>query len=205
LEYYLTMPIGVNGSGTITGISVGGLPDGIVDTDMLAANAVTAAKSSGRKILQVVQELKTDTASANVDAGGESSQFMTANITPSATSSKILVMISATIGNNWATNAGLRLRINGSTPAEGVGVGMDDGNRRRVSSSAYIADSDARATLTMTYLHSPNSTSSQSYGFTTLHWQNDQRIMYINRSHGDGNHTYVHRAISTVTLMEIGA
>ena len=199
------MPIGVNGSGTITGISVGGLPDGIVDTDMLAANAVTAAKSSGRKILQVVQELKTDTASANVDEGGESSQFMTANITPSATSSKILVMISATIGNNWATNAALRLRINGSTPAEGVGVGMDDGNRRRVSSSAYIADSDARATLTMTYLHSPNSTSSQSYGFTTLHWQNDQRIMYINRSGGDGNHAYVHRAISTVTLMEIGA
>lgn len=41
------MPIAINGSGTLTGISVGGLPDGIVDTDMLAANAVTAAKSSG--------------------------------------------------------------------------------------------------------------------------------------------------------------
>ena len=41
------MPIAINGSGTVTGISVGGLPDGIVDTDMLAANAVTAAKSSG--------------------------------------------------------------------------------------------------------------------------------------------------------------
>ncbi len=38
------MPIAVNGSGTITGISVGGLPDGIVDADMLAANAVTAGK-----------------------------------------------------------------------------------------------------------------------------------------------------------------
>ena len=41
------MPIAINGSGTVTGISVGGLPDGIVDTDMLAANAVTAAKASG--------------------------------------------------------------------------------------------------------------------------------------------------------------
>ena len=38
------MPITVNGSGTITGVSVGGLPDGIVDTDMIAADAVTAAK-----------------------------------------------------------------------------------------------------------------------------------------------------------------
>jgi len=38
------MPIAINGSGTITGISVGGIPDGVVDTDVLAANAVTAAK-----------------------------------------------------------------------------------------------------------------------------------------------------------------
>ena len=41
------MPIAINGSGTLTGVSVGGLPDGIVDTDMLAANAVTAAKATG--------------------------------------------------------------------------------------------------------------------------------------------------------------
>ena len=38
------MAITINGSGTVTGISVGGIPDGVVDTDVLAANAVTAAK-----------------------------------------------------------------------------------------------------------------------------------------------------------------
>ena len=38
------MPISINGNGTITGVSVGGLPDGIVDTDMLATDAVSAAK-----------------------------------------------------------------------------------------------------------------------------------------------------------------
>ena len=42
------MAISLNGStNVITGVAVGGLPDGIVDTDMLAANAVTAAKASG--------------------------------------------------------------------------------------------------------------------------------------------------------------
>ena len=41
------MAIQINGDGTITGINVGGLPDGIVDTDMLANNAVTTAKSTG--------------------------------------------------------------------------------------------------------------------------------------------------------------
>jgi hypothetical protein len=38
------MAISIDGTGTVTGISIGGLPDGIVDTDMLAANAVTEAK-----------------------------------------------------------------------------------------------------------------------------------------------------------------
>ena len=38
------MAITIDGDGTITGISVGGLPDGIVDADMIAADAVTAAK-----------------------------------------------------------------------------------------------------------------------------------------------------------------
>ena len=38
------MTIVINGDGTITGISVGGLPDGIVDTDMLATNSVATAK-----------------------------------------------------------------------------------------------------------------------------------------------------------------
>jgi len=32
------MPIAINGSGTITGVSVGGLPDGIVDTDTLTSS-----------------------------------------------------------------------------------------------------------------------------------------------------------------------
>ena len=42
------MALTLNGSNnTIAGLAVGGLPDGIVDTDMIAASAVTAAKSSG--------------------------------------------------------------------------------------------------------------------------------------------------------------
>ena len=45
------MALVLNGSSnTIGGVAVGGLPDGIVDTDMLAANAVTSAKAIGRGI-----------------------------------------------------------------------------------------------------------------------------------------------------------
>ena len=45
-QSFKTMAITINGTGTLTGVSVGGLPDGIVDTDMLAANAVTDAKEN---------------------------------------------------------------------------------------------------------------------------------------------------------------
>ncbi len=38
------MPVTINGNGTITGLSVGGLPDGSVDADTLASNAVTTNK-----------------------------------------------------------------------------------------------------------------------------------------------------------------
>ena len=38
------MPITINGNGSITGLSVGGLPNGTVDADTLATNAVTSTK-----------------------------------------------------------------------------------------------------------------------------------------------------------------
>lgn len=51
------MPITINGSGTVTGISAGGLPDGVITTDDIAANAVTQAKRS--------EQLTLDTAKAS--------------------------------------------------------------------------------------------------------------------------------------------
>ena len=44
------MPLGINGSGTITGLAVGGLPNGVVDEDTLATDSVTNAKVSNNAI-----------------------------------------------------------------------------------------------------------------------------------------------------------
>ena len=38
------MPVTINGDGSITGLAVGGLPNGSVDADTLASNAVTTSK-----------------------------------------------------------------------------------------------------------------------------------------------------------------
>jgi len=73
------MAIVINGSGTITGLSVGGLPDGCVDTDMLAADAVatakiadsavTSAKSSGLGISSA-QQFRLAASQAGTQTGG---------------------------------------------------------------------------------------------------------------------------------------
>ena len=92
------MPIAINGSGTITGIAVGGLPDAVVDADTLAAGAVTGTKiGSAGTILsytQVESETDTDlsnhTDSAWTDAP---SPFNAITITPTQANSKIRVVL----------------------------------------------------------------------------------------------------------------
>ena len=84
------MPIAINGSGTVTGISVGGLPDGIVDTDMLAANAVTSAKRGAGAILQVVTK-KSTSAVSYTDASAQDYVVMTSDAVTVSAGSTLLV------------------------------------------------------------------------------------------------------------------
>ena len=87
------MPVTINGDGSITGLSVGGLGNGgVVDADSIAANAVTTAKIASGAATQAkrtyasgeivrVQTFKGSTAdidrSANTDAILESFTFTT--------------------------------------------------------------------------------------------------------------------------------
>ena len=84
------MPIAINGSGSITGISAGGLPDGIIQAADLASGV-------GGKILQVVSSHKVDlfstTSPSFVDITG-----LSRTITPIAASSKINIIISIHVG-----------------------------------------------------------------------------------------------------------
>jgi len=44
------MPVTINGDGTISGLAVGGLPDGSVDADTLATNSVTTNKIANSQV-----------------------------------------------------------------------------------------------------------------------------------------------------------
>ena len=95
------MAITINGSSnTITGLAAGGLPDGSIQAADLASGV-------GGKLLQVIQNVKTDVCSTTTqntwtDIGGTdqsgSGSVFGINITPSATSSKILFIASLQLG-----------------------------------------------------------------------------------------------------------
>ena len=100
------MAITINGTGTITGISAGGLPDGsVVAADLastldLTGKTVTLPTGTGGKVLQVVSATQSTEASRINDT----SRFdtgLTASITPSSTSSKVLIIVTQSL---WTLN-----------------------------------------------------------------------------------------------------
>ena len=130
------MPVSINGNtGVITGIAVGGLPDGIVDGDTLATGV-------GGKVLQVVNTVKTDVFSgqsvsnAFVDITG-----LTLSITPSSSSNKILIEFDVCMGSNNGCRNGLLLsRSIGGGSYEVVTRANADGSRIRVTTIGSAAN-----------------------------------------------------------------
>lgn len=109
------MPIAIDGSGTITGVSVGGLPDGIVDTDMIAAAAVTAPKRGPGAILQIVQNAPFTGSGTDFTTTNTSAQQITAldtSITPIAAGSKLFVMMNIRTQNDYSSDINGRHSFN---------------------------------------------------------------------------------------------
>jgi hypothetical protein len=147
------MAITINGSGTIGGVSVGGLPDGIVDTDMLASGAITDALLPAGSVLQVVfgDHNGTFTSTSSTLAMGSTS------ITPSSTSSKILVCMAGHAerqGGGTGNYVFLDLKRNGTVIKNDWSSGL-----------LYQVANNARGVATAYCLDSPSSTSSVTYSY----------------------------------------
>ena len=200
------MPIAINGSGTVTGISVGGLPDGIVDADMLAANAVTSGKLAsgvGGKILQVKQTVKSDIFSDSgttyVDITG-----LTVSITPTSSSNKILVSSSICFGA--ANNGYLAVRLfrNSTVIAQPTTA---TGNQQNCTFSVgvpYDAAGEYKLyTVSYQFLDDAQDTNAHVYKYQMANFVVGTQNFYVNRSYNDTNYSYIHRGVSTITAMEV--
>jgi len=198
------MPIGINGSGTLTGVSVGGLPDGIVDTDMIAAGAVTAAKRGAGAILQVVQTYRTSQFSESLTQGNYSAAVMTASITPASSSNKILVLCTVHISTGSGTNGAQARLARDGTP---IGIADADGSRTRGTGGGMGSSAVNRmqSNVQMTFLDAPSSTSALSYTAHIKPGFAGTQTVYLNRE-GGGHSTdasNVGLSASSLTLMEV--
>lgn len=203
------MPITINGNGSLTGVSVGGLPDGIVDTDMLAANAVatakisddavTGAKRSNGSVIQVVQNFTSGVASTD-----NSSSYVNLISSPTfsfTSGNKILVTANLVIGCRYGYGATFQLYTNNGQISGALGT--SGGNRERCTKGGYISNWDLElANVVINYLDSPADTVNQYI----IKWRSySSQIALMNRAYDDANSNGYTRTTSSITLTEIKA
>ena len=89
----------------------------------------------GGGIIQVKQTVKTDTASHSVAVGSVSGDVITASITPTSSTSKVLVMFSIYIGTPDEGGYGTFYRDGSAITAA---IGDANSNRQRVSANTFV-------------------------------------------------------------------
>lgn len=146
-------------------------------------NALEFGSDIGGKLLQVIQVVKSSegstTSTSYVSTGLE------LQITPSATSSKILIMVSnptyMNSGSQWYQNTLYEGSTNLATNGDSFAGSRNNGNTIGCS-------------LTINYLHSPNSTSQQTY-----------KLMHKVTNNGATGYVGINNWNATMVAMEIGA
>lgn len=148
-------------------------------------------------VIQVASATKTDafttTSTSYVDITG-----LSVSITPTSTSSKVLVSYSVHGQGVGGTNMGFIQIVRGSTA---VGNADGAGNRPGVGSVLPELSGYVFGITSNSYLDSPNTTSSTTYKLQVK--SNTANTLYINRSVTDGDLATIPRATSSITVMEI--
>ena len=193
------MAITINGNGTLTGVSVGGLPDGIVDRDTLAAQA----KGS---ILQVVSAIKKDTASAAILRDTDwTGHGLSVTITPSSASNKIII-----IGNfhiNFMYTEGIRYKLfkGGSVLTDAIGDQLGSNRERTTGGIPQRNDNDYQPqALPIHFVDTAGSTSALTYtpAFSTSR-TGGTFTMYVNRPSSSTDNDGYSTTVSTLMAMEV--
>ena len=164
----------------------------------------TATGFGGGKLLQTIMVEKTDTTSHNDTTTIHDISGMTVSITPSASTSKILVtstLQAVTVAGEYS----FALYLMRDTTY--LSRGNADGSNRTRATFGGLSDSSNNYDLrpfTISYLDSPNTTSTVTYKWR---WNNPShnQVIYLNRpyNYADGGYTVL--TSSNIIVQEIGA
>ena len=194
------------GASAISANAVGAseLADDAVDTAAIVDGAVTSAKLASEargKVLQVVfASTDATTFTHNQDTFTDITG-VSASITPSSTSSRILIEVSIT--HSGSTNLTSAFGIDRDSTAIG---NSDEGTGLRINAIATdFTDGDTH-TQTTSYRYmdtTHNSTSALTYKATVAARTN--YTFQLNKAYNDQNHQHNMLGISSITLTEISA
>ena len=202
------MAIQINGNGTITGISSGGLPAGSVTSATLASGAITSAAMPAGSAIQVNQTVKTDTSSTTSFTNTWTDIGPQGSITATTAGNKIMVEIMLSVGCTDGRHISFRLEKDGSALAGALGDSRGS-NRKRGCFHMYQDDQNGQHdqhNYFIKYLDTAADTNAHTYNIAVIQW-NGQGSTEItcNRSKADSDNDYESTTISTVTLTEIVA
>ena len=174
------------------------LPDTADGTILTTTNPKTG------NILQVVQAVKTDTATTSSATFADISG-LSVSITPASTSNKILVSCNLYVGG--ASNSFQGFKVFRDSTAIGLGTAAT-GNQTNASFATVVTNASSSAfglhNGTFEFLDSPSSTSSLTYKiqFASLY---ASAAIYINRPSTTDNSAYNLFPSSSITVREVAA
>ena len=159
--------------------------------------------AGGGKILQVKQTVKTDTTSRGGSSGNDALAAipgLSVDITPSATSSKIYVVVN--IKQGALSSAWIKYQL--QRDSTGIYLGDTVSGKIPVTNFSYPGNDYGFSSVSENFLDSPNTTSQITY---QVYWgvrTDSGRIGYINRTGYDAG-DYAPRGASSITAMEVAA
>ena len=172
------------------------------------------AEAGGGKVLQVVNLHNNDYASYSSTNVDNKVQVFTLSITPSATTSKILITGFISVSSSYSSVKGYGVDIlRGSTV---IGTGDASSLSSNVGSAhSFIARGDTSSysqpdrALPLHFLDTPNTTSATTYNFNAYahHYGSSLSSITLVVNGGGYNYNNKETAVTTsnITLMEIGA
>jgi hypothetical protein len=151
----------------------------------------------GGKVLQVVNAVKTDTFTTSSTTFTDITGY-SVSITPSSSTSKILVFASFAAHGDAGNNSAHSRLVRGSTT-----ILQSDAAGSRTQSLAMVElGSATMSNISVSYLDSPATTSTLTY---KIQVRTAAQTIYINRTTADVDSSVWARGVSTITVMEIGA
>ena len=166
-------------------------------------NSGTASGLGGGKVLQVVTTHKTDTFSSTAPDTFTDITGFGRTITPSATTSNVLIFVTVTYKGSDDNDVYFRL-VRDSTP---IAIGDAAGSRERIwfELERYSSIYTMSGVATLVHYDELISTVSEVDYKLQIGGTTDTAQMYINRGSGDANSSSAGRGYSSITCMEIGA